>query len=438
MTKNLISRIILTCMFGMQILYSDGQGAAYTRQVITVNSGKFEFSPPFTDFVTLARYNPADQVSSDEGSIGTQSAQDIIVDGHFAYVTAQDSLVKYNIDTWSRVAAVADSGLSKLYLYKNHLLVSKQFPIVTYFLEVLDTSNLAPVARVADIPGDCGNIIASGDSVYVAVNGGWMGTEGKLAVISPASWTMTHVHNFGPEAVGIFNLYQYTGKIFSVNKTPYGAPQAGTITEFDPATGLYNNHILPVVVGNAAGIKDSLLFLRMNAHLGSYDLGNFKIVDSVVVYNQEASKFISILSATVDSVSNRLYVNFGDYNTPGSCLVTDLKGDSITSYPTGISSECIAVDYRHYMAGISPVTGNLPLQVYPNPAVDAITIRTTAVHENMIITLVNSQGQEVVKWQTGTGATGLVRIAVNQLAPGIYIVTLVSGDRCSTGRFIRQ
>lgn len=436
MTKHYLFRIVAASLMFL-LAHNAFTQTIYTHLVITANSGKFEFVPPYTDVVTIEHYNPATQNSQLVGSIGTQSAQDILISGPFAYVTAQDSLIKYVISTGERVAAIADSGLNKLFLYGNRLIVSKQYPTVLNFVEVLDTTDLSLITHITGIPGDCGGITMFGDSVYVAVNGGWMGTEGKLAVIDPNSWSLTNIHNFGTSAVGIFNLYLYGDKIYSVNKTPYGAPNEGTVTEFDPAAGTFTNNLLPVNVGNGAGIKDSILFLRMNNGLGSFNLNSGQIVDTTVISDPGTIQYQAILSAGVDTVSDRLYVNIGDYATPGFCLVTDLSGDSITSYPTGVSSESIAINYRHYPTGFESLSKEQTISVYPNPASEMIRVTSNNQFEHATLTLYNSNGQIVLVRQ-GIDSSDEIKISLSQCAPGIYLISLQTSENRYTTRFVKR
>ncbi len=433
MKKNALMRLMTTGLW-LVLIHSASAQAVYTHQVITVNSGKFEFSPPFSDYVNLGHYNPSSQVYENSGTIWTQSAQDILVTGRYAYIAAQDSLVKYDISTWTRVAAIADSGLNKMYIYNNRLIVSKQYPASVYFTEVLDTANLALVAHIAGIPGDCGGITVMNDSVYVAVNGGWMGTEGKLAVIDPSTWTLKHTWNFGAPAIGIFNLYARGNSIFSVNKTPYGAPAAGSVTEFNPATGSFINHLLPVNVGNGWGVKGSLLYLLMNGGIGTYDLNTFQIADTTVI---PSPGFPMIISAGVDTVSNRLYTNIGDYSNPGFCLVTNLQGDSITSYLTGVSSEFVGFDHRNYPLGIATTGSSNDVVLYPNPATDHVTIKIAGSLECALLTLLNSSGQVVETLRFSAGTTKIT-IPVSGLAPGIYLARMQSETGTRSGRFIKK
>jgi hypothetical protein len=430
--------------FGLALLFAgtvmqkpaQAQGTGFVKQVISVNSGKFEFAPPFTDFVTMQQYDPASQATTPRGTVFTQSAQDLVIHGHFGYMAAQDSIVKINLNTWERVASAADSGLGKLALFNDRLVVSKQYPVVKWFVEILDTADLSLVSRIDGIPGECSGIVCSGDSVYVAVNGGWSGTEGKLAVIDPAGWNLSRVVDLGPGAIGIANLYLHNGMVYAVNKTPYGAPDTGSITVYTPASGQFQNILIPVKTGNGAGISQNTLFLGMNDGLGAFDLSTLQVADPAVVPDPGSAMFLYITSAAVDSLTNRLYVNIGDYVSDGFCLVTTLQGDSLTSYSTGISTEVIAVDYRPWPLGTGPVQVSQSLAVYPNPAVDRIHIHPGKITSASKLTLINSNGQVLLSREIHPGED--ITVPVNHLVPGIYLVNIVNGTDVSSARFVKK
>ena len=162
MKKLYVFTAIICIILLVEINSVQAQRNEWVNQVIIVNGGKFE-GPPYTDYVTVQKYDPVTHIVTVFDKIYTQSTQDVIIDGHFAYVAAQDSIIKYDIDTYQRVAAIADSGLAKLYKYGNKVLVSKQYPIKRFFLEVLD-DNLSLLARVQNISGECGGITSGEDT----------------------------------------------------------------------------------------------------------------------------------------------------------------------------------------------------------------------------------------------------------------------------------
>jgi hypothetical protein len=438
-----MNKLKFSALLGLSILLMGSsrviaQTMDWTKQIITLNSGRFEFSPPYNDFVTAQSFNPGTLVVQEFNTMFTQSAQDILISGNIAYITAQDSIFKYNLNTYQRVAAIADSGLAKLAIYHNRLIVSKQYPLSKYFVEVLDTANLSMIAEIENVSGDCGAIASVGDSIYVAVNGGWMGTEGKIAVINPASWTLIREINLGSEAVGIYNLYEYGGKIYTVNKTPYGMPAIGSVSMYDPSKGSHVNRLINVKVGNGTGIKDSTIYFLMNEGIGSFRLTSMEIADTVLVGDPGSAMFTYILSSAIDTLNNRFYTNIGDFASPGYCLVSSLSGDSITSYPTGISSDVAGVDYREFPQGISDPEAVSILTVYPNPAVDKITVKFNGKQQIGEMMINDAFGKTVIYCNGKQLESGKLIIPVANLPAGLYCIMMKTEGNPVVAKFIKQ
>jgi len=414
-----------------------GQGY-HVKQVITGNSGKFEFAPPFQDYVTIQSYDPVTGQAPEFGTIFTQSVQDIFISGRYAWVTAQDSIVKYDLQTLERVAAVADSGVNKLAICAGRLVISKQYPLTRYFVTVRDTSDLSLVENIDGISGDCLGIVCTNDSVYVAVNGGWAGTEGKLAVIDPTNWSLIREVNLGPQAVGIGLLYRAGDGIISVNKTPYGTtPPVGSITVYNPVSSAFQNHPFDVMMGHGVGLFDNALYTIMNEGIGRIDLSSMTITDTAVIADPGSAVFTYITSATIDTLNRRFYVNTGDYITPGTCLVASLTGDSLTSYSTGISAEAIAVDYRENSTGTpEPASGGTEWNclIFPNPVGNTLHIRSYDDHSVTGFSLYNSAGQLLLSRNLAGSRQKLVEVDVTSLPAGIYFITILSEH----GQIIRR
>jgi len=411
----------------------------YTKQVITANGGMFEFAPPYTDFASVQAYNPVNGQVNQVGPINTQSVQDVLITGEVIFVTAQDSLIKYHASTYERLAAIADSGLNKLCLCNGKLVVTKQFPLSTYFVEILDTSDLSLVARVEGIPGDCGGAAAAGDTLYVAVNGGWMGTEGKIAVIETSAWTLHRIINLGPEAIGVFNLYHYNNKLFSVNKSPYATPTVGSISAYDLQNHTIVNTILNVNVGNGAAVHEGLLYLGLNYGLGTFNLGSLQIEDTVVVADPGSAFFRYILSATVDTLNDRVYANIGDYVMNGTCLVTTLEGDSLTSYPTGISSDALAIEYRTAPAGKGDLTAeSLHYKVYPNPATDFILLENISGEPLSSVAIMDPAGRILFNTTLKAEPGVTTRLDLSRIPAGLYLLQMNYHSGSQVSRLIIQ
>jgi len=432
-------------LFAVQIfgllngILANAQSTGYVKQVITVNSGRFEYNPPYIDYVTVQAYNPENGNVNPFNTIYTQSGQAIVSSDKIAFVAAQDSIIKYDINSMQRLGAVRDSGLCQLALVNGRLVVSKQYPIVNHFVEVLDTANMDVVAQITGISGDCGGITMIADTVYVAVNEGWMGTNGKFAIIDPNNWTLKAELDFGTDAVGIFNLYNYNGKIVSINKTPYGITNAGSVTIYNPSDRTFNNVLLTHTIGSGAGIKDNLLYMIMDYGIGSFNLNTLSVEDSVIIKDPGSSVFKYFTSTVIDTIDNRIYANIGDYMNSGTCLVTSLTGDSITTFITGISSDAIAIDYRFYPTGVTSIDPRLvSVKVYPNPVIDKLNLTISNNHEVDRLFIVNNTGRMVVSINEIGPFVRNLSIPFIQMASGLYFLVLESSGTRSAISFIKQ
>jgi hypothetical protein len=403
----------------------------FVKQVFIANSGKFEFAPPFEDFVTLQSTDPVSGNTHTIHSIGTQSAQDIARKGKMVYITAQDSLILIDADSYQRLGGIADSGLNKLLVCGNRLIISKQYPLETNFVEIRNTSDLSLKAVISGIPGDCGGMVSIGDSVYVAINGGWMGTEGKIAVIDTTNWSLSRIVNLGTPAIGMMSMYIYKGKIFTVNKSPFSSPDAGSISEYNPITGQFTNYVFAKNVATGAGIDGNLLYFVFNYGIASFNLDTRQLEDSTVIPDPGSASFNYITSAIVDTLNHRIFANKGDFFTPGTCLVYSVNGDSVTSWPTGISSDALLVDYRVSGTGIPEIQGN-ELVWMPNPSrtdVSAI-LHDGEIPSAVMISTVAGVSVTNDNWESGSGK---LKLDVSKLPSGLYLVNV----KTETGKIFR-
>jgi hypothetical protein len=429
-------RILLSTVFLLLTATSlVAQRNEWVNQVIIANGGKYE-ALPYTDYVTVQSYNPVTQVVNVFNTIYTQSVQDVVINGNIAYVAAEDSIVMYNIDTYQRLAAVADSGLSKLYFNAGRLVVTKQYPIKQFFVEILDATNLALLGFVQGISGDCGGAIISQDLLYVAVDSGWQGTRGRLAIIDPAdNWHLLREVDLGTSAIGIWNLYSYNSHIYSVNKTPYGG-NTGGISIYDIATGTFQNKDYGVQIGDGYGIWNNLLYLSIKDGLGTIDLGTDLIADTSIVTVPGHSGNLVIHSAAIDYVNSHLYMNIGNYTSNGIGIVTTLNGDSVTSYPTAINADAMAIDYRT-PSSIDPDNTDLSISISPNPVSGILSVHLPGNGTITEVRIFDATGRMVVTTPVQDNSR-TVKLDCSGLTSGIYLLSVQSGNKILSRKFIRR
>ena len=438
MQKNSVFIVFLFFSLLMCNMLVMSQGNTSVRQVIIANGGKFESTPPYTDYVTMESYDPTSQAVNVFNTIYTQSVQDVLIKGDTAYVAAQDSVVMYNINTYQRIMAVADSGVNKLAIYGNNLIITKQYPIVTYKVEIRSASDLGLFHLITGIPGDCEGAAVCNNMIYVAVDSGYLGLNGRLAVIDPASWTVSNIYNFGPSAVGIYSLYPYGGYIYCVNRTPYGGGFVGSITQFNVQNGNFNTNVLGLNIGPGYGIAANLLYLGINSGIGSYNLDTQMIQDTTIVAKPgPGTNSININSVGVDYVNDRLYINVGNRTTFSIGIVTSLTGDSLTSYATGLNPDACAIDFRT-PTGINNIGSEKDfVSLYPNPASDFILVNLNGkntIHEFKILDLT---GRTILTKDVQDSEKAF-RINLTGYPSGVYMISFRTDQGSKVRKFIKR
>jgi len=90
----------------------------------------------------------------------------------------------------------------------------------------------------------------------------------------------------------------------------------------------------------------------------------------------------------------------------------------------------------NYPAGISEITNqNGLINVFPNPAIDKVTIVTQQTSDKETLSILNSQGQELINQKVQGSKT---EIPVNTLSSGIYFVKLISDQGISIAKFVKE
>ncbi len=401
------------------------------RQIITANGGLFEVNLPYNDFVTVQAVDPVTNQVLVFDTIKTQSVQDVVVSGNFAYVAAQDSVVKYDITTYTRAATALVEGVNKLAVYNNMLLITRQYPVTEKFVQVRSTSDLSLLKEFSEISGESAGILVKGTKAYIAVNGGWAGTSGKIAILDMVTVRFEQEIDLGADAIGIYNLFRFKENIVSVNRTPYGGT-SGSLTMLDPSnhftTTVYNANI-----GTGYQVYNKILYVGINGNLGSFDLNSMAVINPTLIENPAAASFGSISSACLDTLNMKFYVNASDYFSFGQGYVYNFTGDSIGAYTSGISNEAIAIDY-------SSVTGvanhsSMGLSVYPNPCSTKLSI--IDLPSNSLVSIYSIEGQLVFHETVQAPQTHFC-MDVNQLTKGVYMLVVTQNQQIYRSKFIKN
>ena len=172
---------------------------AQQQSIIVVNGGLFGSSTAFAN-VSIEDLTTNNFAHID--SIYVNSIQDVLVDGQYVYVGAQDSIVKYDWTTKTRLAAEAFVGGSTINIekYNNYILVGNWYapfgspsPFNQHFT-FYDATTLALVDSVPAVTMPAKDFVVVGDYAYISQNNGtgapnYADTLGYLAVVD-----LTFIH----------------------------------------------------------------------------------------------------------------------------------------------------------------------------------------------------------------------------------------------------
>lgn len=401
-----------------------------TKQIVIANGG--EYSNP-NDFVTINVFDPETQLTSDLATIYTQSVQGMFVNGNFAYVAAQDSLVKINLESGEKVAAIGLSGVNKFGVYQDKLIVTRQYPVTSGFVQIRNLSDLSLIKTFDEISDEAYDVIVVADSAYISVTGGWAATVGKLAILDLKNETFVREIDLGTAAVGISNVFENGNDLFFVCKTPY-LGTSGSIIKYNlnnsSATASTFQHIL----GKAAGTVNGQLYLMIDGNIGSISLNEMAIADLSLITDNSPN--LDITACALDVVNEKIYASFSYWISPdGTGKIFDLSGNETGQYDVGISSEDLAVNYLD-VTGF-PDAGEVTQQmsVYPNPCLNTLAF-SSAIGQAANISVVDLAGKEVLSINSSAGFNSPIDVSI--LKPGYYFLRINIDDQAFTTKFVKQ
>lgn len=422
MRKNIYFLSLLVLLSGI------GAMAQSTLQIVVGNGGIFNNS---NDHVTLTSIDPENYNSNFIGEVIKESIQDLIVYENLAFVAAEDSLVKFDLETNTKLKAVFQPNLSRVYAKEDMLYVSLRSdlngpPADGIYLKAFDLE-LNELYSTSSISMDAAGINQIGDSIYVAVPGDWQATEGHFAILTE-DLSYCREENWGTSAVGIYDLISNGNMIYSINKSPYGATQ-GSVSVYHTETAIHTTYTLPNKVGKGVCIVNGLLYLGLDYGIGSYDINTHQIVDDEIIPDPGSASYINIAAAVFDEINEKFYITITDYFSMGQGIVYTKDGDELGNFDAMVSAEAMAVhyDYENYVQDQIP-SG---LYVFPNPSSDFIKI--SGLNDLQEVSVYNLNGQMMKQW-----VKPLELYNIKSLIPGNYLIKVKSENQINVIKLLKE
>ncbi len=321
--------------------------AQTSNQIIIANGGVFGQEG---NQVTIGAYDPQTSVYGVFDAFDGSFANNVLVAPPFAYVTANGLLIKYNIDTYKKLAVAAVPGSNSMAIYNNQIIVTRGFGAESDYLQVYDTDDLSLdySIGIADIPGRTSGVVVVGDSAYVSMNSV---DTGGIAIINLQTETFVKIIDLDTLGAGIGNLYANNGYIYSVNSIAFNS-DFGTITAYDIAADTFKTTKFETKLSGGIGLKQDTLFLTIGGSgIGAIDLSSMSITDTTLV-----SGFFA--AGVYNELTDNTYLTTTDYSSFGNITVYDGQFMEIQSEAIGISPEGIGVDDRPRLSNKQPIAND--------------------------------------------------------------------------------
>ena len=410
----------------------------FGQKTIIVNGG--QFGNP-AENVNVMLYDTQTKTSTVIDTIHTQSVQEILMEGDFAYVAAQDSIIKYDLSLGRRVAANAFPGVSTKALAlapNNELLVSNWYGKSAHNLYVFNRSTLALIDSIDAKEGVTSMLVAQ-TGLLVNQNSStgapnYADTLGYILAIDIASRTV----------LDTIRITNYTGDIgelilkpasqvgfYSINSVSNTYGNFSNPIPFPPyftTTTVNPNQDLKVSSKSQYFVNGDTAFLKMNQGIGVVDLTNLSTIDPLLIDTV-------VTGFTYDTANFNFYVTQTDFFSYMSGKAYKRDGSFLESFTVGVSPEVVSMFYN-ITTGVQEINTEKAdvFSLYPNPASDQVTIELDKMlNDNSNAFILNVNGQIVREMRLQNGVN---RLSVANLDKGVYLITVNTGSEFYTKKLI--
>ena len=313
--------------------YHEGDMQPANKKMLFVNGGVFGG----TKGTELLAYDTQTKKTTPVGAVDATSVQDMIVDGAFAYVAADNYITRFNT-TGNEVVATkycqdttmlddgmgqSGSGLNnKMAVYRNWLLVTRQnsgaAPEDGYNVRVYNKTDLSLVTKVP-VSDQATDIAVIDTMAYVMINGGWAGTTSSMAVINLNTLKLEKEVPMGEAGLNVSMLIPQDTVIYCIRRDNYTVTSA--VLTFDVRTQTYTEKATnppssfssaPAAIDPMTG--DSIMLATETGFLAHNTKTGVTSTKEVMTTPVEG---ITPMASTRDTATGEYYVAYGSWGGAG-------------------------------------------------------------------------------------------------------------------------
>lgn len=423
-----MKKLFLALLFALAICTQTITAQTVATKIVVVNGGRYEFTPPFQDYVTVGVFDRNTRQYTLIDTIQDQSVLDVITFGKGgifrAYVVTQSTVTAYDLNTNTRIAQRTGlDGANKLAFQDpenfTNLVLTRGYgtPSGAPYVLFLDKDNLSTVGTITGISDECSSLLTYGGKAYVAVPGNFMGRTGNLAIINLQTASLERELQLDTNGKGIESLYRRNNNLIALCSGPYGSNQ-GKIATVNLSNQNFQFTTLNHPIGDGSGQFGNTIYadLVRSTGLGKLDASTFQIQDSLSI------KW-SFAGAAIDTINQQIVLTEADYVNNAITRIYDFNGIKLDSFNVGISPEAVAIAYNNPTAtGLNAFSETQPDQfvLYPNPSTGIFYVKLSQPLTG-VVRVFNHTGQEVLNSQLNQADN---QINLTGLPKGIYQVRI--------------
>ena len=269
-------------------------------------------------------------------TIGTNSIQDILIDGTTAFVAAQSIIVSYDLETKTRIAEVTFPGVSanyeSIFVDDNYVFVGNAYGQSDSNVYAFNKSTLAFEFAVTEASVECKGGLSLNDTLYVgqelsALN--YTDSIGSIIIANANTGEYYRTIELGNAGAGISKLYNEGNYIYAVCKG------SSKVLKIEIGTDSITEISLPSFTKSLMK-QGSKLYLDLNGKAGYLDLADESFALS--------AKDLAGVAIAYDPSNETAIYTASDYSSYGSLIVSnEMTEDTIS---IGISPEAIALVFK--------------------------------------------------------------------------------------------
>jgi len=316
------------------------------ESLIILNEGYYDYSnEEMIEPVSIGVFNMDSQIYEEVIIVNdVRFASDMIVDGDFLYVAADNRVLKYDLNSFELLSQVEVQGVRNLLIYNENLYLSRgDYDYITFspivfdsYLQIYDKNNLMLLSELDTINGpkwSTQNLVAKDGLVYVAINNGfeWGNEKGLIGVLDANTFDYLYEIDLGENGKNPDNMMVKGDYIITVNNKDWSGSSVSRISLINDEVVTEDLSELSTGCGTST-LRGDYLNYQISGGDSLYKF-DFENMQTLGVEEGIDLNFYEI----IESADNYLYASNTDFFSYGDIYVYDQQNNLVNSFNVGVT-----------------------------------------------------------------------------------------------------